>query len=88
MGPAPVVIYTKTSCGFCSRARALFTAKGVAFTEINVEQISGARDEMRLRSGRNTLPQIFIGERHVGGYDDANALEQRGELDPLLAATA
>jgi len=88
MGSAPVVIYTKTTCGFCSRARALFTAKGVSFTEINVEQVAGARTHMRERSGRDTLPQIFIGDQHVGGYDEAAALEQRGELDSLLAATA
>jgi glutaredoxin 3 len=85
MGNA-VVIYARSRCGYCDRARQLLAAKGVPFTEIDVEQVPGSRDEMRQRSGRNTVPQIFIGEHHVGGYDDARALDQRGELDPLLAA--
>lgn len=81
-----VTMYTKSWCSWCTRARRLFAGKGVAFTEIDIEKVSGAREEMRARSGRNTVPQIFIGEQHVGGYDDARALDQRGELDPLLAA--
>ena len=83
-----VVMYTTAWCPYCARARALFERKGVAFTEIDVEQVDGARDEMRARSGRNTVPQIFVGERHLGGFDDTNALDQQGGLDPLLAAGA
>jgi glutaredoxin 3 len=71
---------------YCSRARALFKAKGVAFTEIDVDEVAGARDTMRQRSGRNTVPQIFVGERHLGGYDDTRALDDKGELDLLLGA--
>jgi glutaredoxin 3 len=84
MGNA-VVMYATSRCGYCARARQLLAAKGMAFTEIDVDQVPGSREEMRQRSGRNTVPQIFIGGQHVGGYDDARTLEQRGELDPLLA---
>jgi glutaredoxin 3 len=80
-----VVMYTTSWCPYCSRARQLFTAKGVAFTEIDVDEVEGARAEMRQRSGRTSVPQIFVGERHLGGYDDTRALDERGELDPLLA---
>ena len=84
--PAAVTMYTTSWCGYCARARRLFTEKGVPFTDIDVEQVEGAREQMRQRSGRNTVPQIFIGDRHIGGYDDTRALEQKGELDPLLQA--
>lgn len=80
-------MYTKPRCSWCTRARALFSAKGIAFTDIDVEQVPGSRDEMRARSGRDTVPQIFICGHHVGGYEDAHALEQSGELDQLLATT-
>jgi glutaredoxin 3 len=83
-----VVMYATTWCGYCARARQLFAAKGVAFTEIDVDAVEGARAEMRNRSGRTSVPQIFIGERHLGGYDDTKELDDKGELDPLLAATA
>jgi glutaredoxin 3 len=78
-------MYTNSRCGWCRRARALFTAKGIAFTDIDVETVAGSRDEMRKRSGRDTVPQIFICGKHVGGYDDAHSLELSGELDSLLA---
>jgi glutaredoxin 3 len=85
---AAVLMYTTSWCGFCARARRLFTDKGVAFTDIDVEQVEGAREEMRSRSGRNTVPQIFVGARHLGGYDDTRALDEKGELDPLLQSAA
>jgi glutaredoxin 3 len=89
MSAAPaVVMYTTSWCPYCARARHLFTAKGVAFTEIDVEEVEGARDEMRARSGRNTVPQIFVGGRHLGGYDDTRALDDAGALDPLLAGAS
>ena len=81
----PVVIYTRDFCGFCTRAKALLTKKGVAFTEINAGMDRALRAEMMERSGRNTFPQIFIGDIHVGGCDDLHALEAAGELDALLA---
>lgn len=82
---AKVVMYTTSWCPYCSRARQLFEQKGVPFTEIDVDDVPGARAEMSERTGRHTVPQIFIGELHVGGYDDTRALDQKGELDRLLA---
>lgn len=81
---ARVVIYTTAFCGYCSRARQLFEHKGVAFEEIRVDQEPERRREMIERSGRRTVPQIFIGDRHVGGCDDLFALERAGGLDPLI----
>jgi glutaredoxin 3 len=87
MDAAPVVeMYANTWCPYCSAARALFAAKGVRVVEINVEEFPERRMEMVTRSGRRTVPQIFIGTTHVGGYDDLAALEQAGQLDPLLRA--
>ncbi len=87
MGSA-VVMYSTSWCGYCARARELLTAKGVSFAEIDVDEVAGSREEMQQRTGRRTVPQIFIGEQHVGGYDDLHALDQRGELDRLLATAS
>lgn len=81
----PVVIYTRDYCGYCARAKALLTDKGVGFTEINAGADPDKRAEMQARSGRNTFPQIFIGATHVGGCDDLFALDRAGKLDALLA---
>ena len=81
---APVVMYTTSWCPYCERARRLLTAKNVAFSEINVESAPEKRAEMRNRSGRTSVPQIFIGDHHVGGSDDLAALEDAGKLDALL----
>jgi glutaredoxin 3 len=86
--PAPVVLYTTSWCPYCDRARRLFQDKGVPFTEIDIDSVEGARARMQQRSGRTSVPQIFIGDRHLGGYDDTRALDERGELDPLLALPA
>jgi glutaredoxin 3 len=83
---ASVTIYTKFWCPYCAAAKELLTRKGVAFAEIEITGKAEAKDEMVKRSGRATVPQIFIGDRHVGGCDDLHALERAGELDPLLAA--
>ncbi len=80
-----VVMYATAWCPYCARARRLFQEKGVPFTEIDIEGVQGAREEMRNRSGRTSVPQIFVGDTHVGGYDDTRALDQKGELDRLLA---
>lgn len=83
---ADVVIYTKSWCGYCTRAKALLARKGTPFTEIEVSNDPALRDEMVTRAGgRRTVPQIFIGETHVGGCDDLYELEREGRLDPLLA---
>lgn len=84
-----VLIYTRDYCGFCDAAKELLRRKGVAFTEIDVTGNRERRAEMSGRAnGRSTLPQIFIGATHVGGCDDLYALEDSGELDPLLGATS
>ncbi|MET0281172.1 MAG: glutaredoxin 3 [Steroidobacteraceae bacterium] len=82
---ATVLMYTTGWCPYCMRARQLFEGKGVPFTEIDIDRVEGARAEMQARSGRTSVPQIFVGDRHLGGYDDTRALDARGELDPLLA---
>ena len=81
----PVTIYTKMFCPYCTRAKRLLTDKGVAFEEHDITMGGKKKQEMLGRSnGRTTVPQIFIGETHVGGCDDLMALESKGELDPLL----
>ena len=83
-----VTIYTKPSCPYCIRAVALLEKKGVAFTEVDAAFDSEKRQEMMRRSGRTTYPQIFVGDRHIGGCDDMMALEFAGKLDPLLQDAA
>lgn len=83
---ASVVIYTRQFCGYCSAAKKLLESKGVTFEEHDATHAPEVRQEMIARAGRNTFPQIFINDRHVGGCDDLHALERAGELDPLLAA--
>jgi len=78
-----VVMYATGWCPYCARARALLKAKHVAFEEIDVDD-PAQRDAMRARTGRSSVPQIFIGDKHVGGSDDLHALETAGELDGLL----
>ena len=83
----PVEMYTTPYCGFCQMAKRLLTKKGVAFTEIDVSGDPDRKAEMIQRAnGGRTVPQIFIGDVHVGGCDDLFALERSGKLDPLLAA--
>ncbi|MEC7761128.1 MAG: glutaredoxin 3 [Pseudomonadota bacterium] len=82
----PVTIYTTPFCGFCHAAKRLLTSKDVAFEEIDVSQDPELKQEMMTKSGRHTVPQIWVGETHVGGFDDLNALERAGKLDPLLSA--
>ncbi len=82
-----VVIYTTQLCGYCHAAIRLLSEKDVSFTEIDVSGDMERRAEMMQRAnGRRTVPQIFIGDVHVGGFDDLAALERSGKLDPLLAA--
>ncbi len=83
---AKVVIYTRQYCGYCAAAKRLLAAKGVAFQEYDCTEQPDLRREMVQKSGRNTFPQIFIDDVHVGGCDDLHALDAAGKLDPLLAA--
>lgn len=83
----PVEIYTSPLCGFCHAAKRLLNQKGVSFSEVNVLEQPERKAEMIQRAnGGRTVPQIFIGDTHVGGCDDLYALEEAGKLDPLLAA--
>ena len=82
----PVRIYTTPICPYCVRAKSLLTKKGAPFEEVDIFMDESARDEMLAKSGgARTVPQIFIGDTHVGGCDELYALERAGELDPLLA---
>ena len=84
-----IVIYTTMFCPFCSRAKRLLEAKGVSYTEIDVGMDSSKHQEMLdLAGGSHTVPQIFIGDRHVGGSDEPVALEQAGKLDKWIEAAA
>jgi glutaredoxin 3 len=80
----PVVVYASRYCGWCTRALALLAEKGIAPEVRVVDADRVLRGEMEERSGRRTVPQVFIGERHVGGFDDLRALEDAGQLDALL----
>ncbi|NEV63941.1 glutaredoxin 3 [Thiorhodococcus minor] len=79
-----VTMYSTRICPYCTRARTLLKRKGVVFEEIPIDQDPGQMAVMVERSGRHTVPQIFIGDRHIGGFDDMALLDDRGELDPLL----
>ena len=81
-----VTIYTTRTCPYCHAAKALLERKGVRYSEIDVGADPALRHKMMMRaSGRRTVPQIFVGETHVGGCDDLHALDREGGLDPLLA---
>jgi glutaredoxin 3 len=82
-----VVVYFSPFCGYCAAAKQLLRGKGVEFTEINTSFNSENKQKMVALSGQKTVPQIFIGDRHIGGYTDLAALESNGELDPLLAGS-
>jgi len=85
----PVRMYTTQVCPFCQRAKALLLQRGVqAIDEVRVDQVPGERAKMVELTGRRTVPQIFIGDHHVGGCDDLMALDRRGGLLPLLAPAA
>ena len=82
---ARIEIYTTPFCGYCARAKGLLDAKGAAYEEMDVMMDEKKRAEMRERSKRSTVPQIFINGQHIGGSDELSALERAGKLDPLLA---
>ncbi|TVS11646.1 MAG: glutaredoxin 3 [Wenzhouxiangella sp.] len=88
MTHSPVVMYATAACPYCVAARSLLQSKGVRWTEVPVDRQSEKRAEMMQRSGRHTVPQIFIGDHHVGGYDELSLMDRKGELDALLAGAA
>lgn len=85
---ADVTLYSTRICPYCNAAKQLLSQKGVEYTDIPVDGDRALREEMIARSGRHTVPQIWIGERHVGGFDDLAALERAGQLDQILEAAS
>jgi len=79
-----IVMYTAAFCGYCAGAKSLLKKKGVAYLEIRIDEEAGKREEMEQRAGRNSVPQIFIGDQHIGGFDELVELDMDDELDPLL----
>ena len=79
-----IVMYTQALCGYCAAAKRLLDAKGATYDTVDVTMDAERRREMMERSGRRTVPQIFIGDRHIGGYDDMVEIDKSGELDALL----
>ncbi len=89
MAESRILVYSTPFCGYCAAAKRLLTAKGVDFAEIDVMMDPERRQEMLTKSGGlRTVPQIFIDGRHIGGFDELNALDKAGDLDPLLAPPA
>lgn len=80
-----IIIYTANLCPYCTMAKRLLDTKGVSYAEINVDAKPGLRLEMMEKTKRRTVPQIYIGDLHVGGFDDLYALDKQNELDPLLS---
>lgn len=80
-----IIIYTSNLCPYCTMAKRLLSEKGVTYTELNVDTSNDLREEMMRKTKRRTVPQIYIGEQHIGGFDDLRALDLKKELDPLLA---
>jgi Glutaredoxin, GrxC family len=81
---AGIVMYSKSWCPYCRMAKRLLAAKGQRWDEIDIEEQPERRREMVERSGRTTVPQIWIGEKHIGGFDELSRLEASGELDQML----
>jgi len=79
-----ITIYSSPTCPFCHAAKQLLNSKGQDYTEIRVDTDPQLRQEMMQKSGRTSVPQIFIGDQHIGGFDDLNALNRAGKLDALL----
>ena len=84
---ADIIIYSSGFCPYCQWAKRMLNEKSAEFTEIRIDQVEGAQQEMLTKSGgKMSVPQIFIGETHVGGYDDMTALDRAGKLDALISA--
>ena len=79
-----ILIYTSTICPYCIMAKRLLDTKGSSYKELNVDTNPGLREEMMRRTNRRTVPQIYIGDLHVGGFDELHALQRSSELDTLL----
>ena len=84
MSAPAIVLYVSGWCPFCQRAQGLLTKKGLAYRVVDIDEDANSREEMMARSGRRSVPQVFIGDTHVGGCDDLFALEGSGELDRMI----
>jgi glutaredoxin 3 len=84
MTQTAVTLYVTDWCPYCQRAKSLLTQKNLIFNEVNIDEDAKFREEMIARSNRRTVPQIFVGDKHVGGYDDLFELDRSGELDRLI----
>ena len=84
MPTVPVTVYTSSFCGYCIRVLDLLQRRGIEYTEISVEDSPGLRDELVARSGRRSLPQVYLGERYLGDAEELAALDRSGELDRLM----
>ena len=82
-----ITLYTSAMCGYCSAAKNFLRSKGLEWIEVRIDLDPDARERMLARARRTSVPQIFIGETHVGGYDDLMALHRAGNLEPLLAGS-
>lgn len=81
-----IIIYTAPRCPYCTMAKKLLERKGAAYTEIDIDSRPGLREEVMEKTRRRTVPQIYIGDRHIGGFDDLHALDTQKQLDSLLQA--
>jgi len=81
-----ILIYSANLCPYCTMAKRLLDKKGATYSEINIDSKAGLREEMMQKTRRRTVPQIYIGDLHIGGFDDLYALESKNELDNLLTA--
>lgn len=86
MAQPAVTVYTGSFCGYCMRVMALLDRRGIAYTEVSVEDHPGLQEELLARSGRRTLPQVYVGDRYVGGAQELTAMDQSGELSRLIQA--
>lgn len=83
-----IILYTSAMCGYCSAAKNFLKSRNLTWSEVRIDTDPVARERMLARARRSTVPQIFIGDIHVGGYDDMMALHRAGKLEPLLAGDA
>jgi glutaredoxin 3 len=84
---APITLYTSAMCGYCVAAKNFLKSRGLQWDEVRIDLDPAERERMMARARRTSVPQIFIGQTHVGGYDDMMALHRAGKLEPLLAGT-
>jgi len=85
LNASPITLYTSAVCAYCTAAKQFLRSRGLEWTEVRIDQDPEARAKMVETTGRSSVPQIFVGDTHIGGYDDMMALHRAGKLEPLLA---